>query len=36
MSVRLHEDPMAGIPEPTIRAAADALRETTTITDRRR
>lgn len=35
-STRVHEDLLAGIPTPTIRAAADALREITSITDRRR
>jgi DNA-binding MarR family transcriptional regulator len=35
-SVRVHEDLMANIPETAIRAAADALREITTRTDRRR
>jgi DNA-binding MarR family transcriptional regulator len=34
-SVRVHADLMAGIPVSTIRAAANALREITTITDRR-
>lgn len=34
-STRVHEDLLAGIPTPTIRAAADALREITAITDRR-
>jgi mycofactocin biosynthetic radical S-adenosylmethionine protein MftC len=35
-STRVHDDLLAGIPDTTIRAAADALREITTITDRRR
>jgi DNA-binding MarR family transcriptional regulator len=35
ISMRVHEDLLAGIPEPAIRAAADALREITAITDRR-
>lgn len=35
-STRVHDDVLAGIPETTIRAAADALREITVITDRRR
>ncbi|MBO2446848.1 MarR family transcriptional regulator [Actinomadura barringtoniae] len=32
----VHEDVMTGIPAPTIRAAADALRELTAVLDRRR
>jgi DNA-binding MarR family transcriptional regulator len=35
ISARVHEDLLAGIPDLTIRAAADALREITKITDRR-
>lgn len=35
-SARVHEDLFAGIPTPTIRTAADALREITAVTDRRR
>jgi DNA-binding MarR family transcriptional regulator len=35
ISIRVHEDLLAGIPEATIRTAADALREITAITDRR-
>lgn len=35
-SARVHEDLMAGIPEEAIRTAADALREITARTDRRR
>jgi DNA-binding MarR family transcriptional regulator len=35
-AVRAHENLLAGIPEATVRAAADALREITAITDRRR
>jgi DNA-binding MarR family transcriptional regulator len=35
VSARVHEDLLAGIPDATIRAAADALREITAVTDRR-
>jgi DNA-binding MarR family transcriptional regulator len=35
-STRVHEDLFAGIPDPTIRAAANALREITKTTDHRR
>ncbi|GLY65166.1 MarR family winged helix-turn-helix transcriptional regulator [Amycolatopsis taiwanensis] len=35
-STRVHEELLAGIPDKTIRAAADALREITAVTDRRR
>jgi DNA-binding MarR family transcriptional regulator len=35
LSTRVHEDLLAGIPTPTIRAAADALRDITRTTDRR-
>lgn len=35
-SGNVHEDVMTGIPEPTIRAAADALRQITAVLDRRR
>jgi DNA-binding MarR family transcriptional regulator len=34
-STRVHEDLLAGIPDKTIRTAADALREITSVTDRR-
>jgi DNA-binding MarR family transcriptional regulator len=34
-STRVHEDLLAGIPDTTIRAAADALRDITKVTDRR-
>jgi DNA-binding MarR family transcriptional regulator len=34
-STRVHEDLLAGIPDTTIRAAADALRDITRVTDRR-
>jgi DNA-binding MarR family transcriptional regulator len=34
-STRVHEDLLAGIPDTSIREAADALREITAITDRR-
>lgn len=35
LSTRVHEDLLAGIPDTTIRTAANALREITKITDRR-
>jgi DNA-binding MarR family transcriptional regulator len=36
VSARVHEDLFAGIPDTTIRTAADALRTITAVTDRRR
>jgi DNA-binding MarR family transcriptional regulator len=36
VSARVHEDLMAGVPPEAVRAAADALREVTARTDRRR
>jgi DNA-binding MarR family transcriptional regulator len=36
ISVRVHEDLFAGVGEDAVRAAADALREITSVTDRRR
>lgn len=35
-STRVHDDLLAGIPDTTIRTAADALREITAVTDHRR
>ncbi|HEX6360501.1 MarR family winged helix-turn-helix transcriptional regulator [Actinophytocola sp.] len=35
VSARVHEDLLVGIPDTTIRAAADSLREITSVTDRR-